>query len=60
MDEEIKVPFPKIVLNINVTTSASDADMEKVKTELPKFCPVSKVIRESGTVIDEVWTITKD
>lgn len=59
LEEEIKVPFPKIVLNINVTTSASDADMEKVKTELPMYCPVSKVIREAGTVIDEVWNITK-
>ena len=57
--EEIRVPFPKIVLTINVRTDASDADMEKVKTELPMYCPVSKVIREAGTVIEEVWNVTK-
>ena len=57
--EEIGVPFPKIVLTIDVRTDASDADMEKVRTELPKFCPVSKVIREAGTVIEEVWNVTK-
>ena len=57
--EEVRVPFPKIVLTIDVRTDASDADMEKVKTELPKFCPVSKVIREAGTVIEEVWNVTR-
>ena len=57
--EEIRVPFPKIVLTINVRTDASDAEMEKVKTELPMYCPVSKVIREAGTVIEEVWNVTK-
>ena len=56
--EEVKVPFPRIVLNINVTTAASDAEIDKVKTELPMYCPVSKVIRESGTVIEEVWNVT--
>lgn len=57
--EEVRVPFPRIVLTINVRTDASDAEMEKVKTELPKFCPVSKVIREAGTVIDEIWNVTR-
>ncbi len=57
--EEVRVPFPRIVLTIDVRTDASDADMEKVKTELPKFCPVSKVIREAGTVIEEVWNVTR-
>ena len=33
--------------------------MAKVKAELPMYCPVSKVIRESGTVIEEVWNITR-
>ena len=58
--EEIRVPFPKIVLTIDVRTDASDADMEKVRTELPMYCPVSKVIREAGSVIEEVWNVTRD
>lgn len=59
LEEEIEVPFPKIVLRIDVRTGASDAEMDKVKTELPMYCPVSKVIREAGTVIEEVWNVTK-
>ena len=59
LEEEVRVPFPKIVLTINVRTGASDTEMEKVKTELPMYCPVSKVIREAGTEIEEVWNVTR-
>jgi uncharacterized OsmC-like protein len=57
--EEIEVPFPKIRLVINVTTDASEADVEKVKADLRRFCPVSKVIRNSGTELEEVWNVTR-
>ena len=57
--EEIEVPFQKIRLVINVTTNASEAEFEKVKTDLHRFCPVSKVIRNSGTHIEEVWNVTR-
>jgi uncharacterized OsmC-like protein len=56
---EIEVPFPKIRLVIDVTTDASVADMEKVKADLHRFCPVSKVIRNSGTELEEVWNVTR-
>jgi putative redox protein len=55
--EEIEVPFPKIRLVINVTTDGDEADMEKVKADLHRFCPISKVVRNSGTQIEEVWNV---
>lgn len=57
--EEIEVPFPAIRLVINVTTNASSESMEKVKTDLHRFCPIAKVIRNSGTKIDEVWNVSR-
>ena len=57
--EEIEVPFPKIRLVIDVTTNASDVEMEKVKADLHRFCPISKVIRNSGTRIEEVWNVMR-
>ncbi len=57
--EEIEVPFPEIKLLVNVTTGADDADIEKLKTDLAKYCPVSKVIRRSGSKLIETWTITR-
>ena len=59
LQEEIEVPFPKIRLVINVTTDASEADMEKVRADLHRYCPVSKVVRNSGTKIEEVWNVTR-
>jgi uncharacterized OsmC-like protein len=57
--EEIEVPFPKIRLMINVATDANDADVEKVKADLHRFCPIAKVIRNSGTALEEVWNVTR-
>ncbi len=57
--EEVEVPFPEILLKINVTTGAGDDAMQKVKDDLARFCPLAKVIRQSGTVINEQWTVTR-
>jgi putative redox protein len=57
--EEIEVPLPKIRLVINVTTDASEADVEKVKTDLHRFCPIAKVVRNSGTQIEEIWNVAR-
>jgi putative redox protein len=57
--EEIEVPFPTIRLVINVTTDASEADVEKVKADLHRFCPIAKVVRNSGTRIEEIWNVTR-
>lgn len=57
--EEIEIPFPKIRLVINVTTDANEGDMEKVKADLHRFCPISKVVRNSGTEIEEVWYVSR-
>jgi len=56
--EEIEVPFPKIRLLVDVITDASEADLEKVKADLHRFCPISKVVRNSGTELEEVWNVT--
>lgn len=59
LSEEIAVPFPEIVLNINMITDADEALVEMVKADLKKFCPISKVIRESGTHIIENWNVVR-
>lgn len=56
LQEEIDVPFPKIVLNIIASGSATDAELQNVSTELNKYCAVSKVFRAAGTEIEENWS----
>jgi putative redox protein len=53
---EIEVDIP-ITLKILMSTDAPDAAIEQIKTDLRKFCPVSKIIRASGTEITELWTV---
>ena len=53
--EEIDLPFREITLNIELTTAGDDAALEQVKADLPRFCPIAKAMRQSGTNIIENW-----
>ena len=54
--QEVDVPFPEITLDINISTNASQNDLEEVKKQLAMYCPIAKVIRNAGTKINENWT----
>lgn len=58
LQEEIETPFSNIVLDIEVATNATPEQLETIKTDLAKYCPVAKVMRGSGITITENWTTT--
>ena len=53
--QEVEVPFPEITLDIAISTNASESDLGEVQKQLAMYCPIAKVIRNSGTVINENW-----
>ncbi len=55
--EEVDVIFPEILLRITASTNGSDEQLEQLKTDLPKFCAVSKLIGESGTQLNYEWVL---
>jgi putative redox protein len=57
--EEIDVPFTEITLKIELISAVDDAALAKIKADLPRFCPLAKAIRQSGTRIIENWTVTR-
>jgi len=59
LEEEVDVPFPEILLTINITTPASDKELQVLKNDLPKFCPVAKVFEQSGTDVQTTWVVTR-
>jgi uncharacterized OsmC-like protein len=59
LQEEVSVPFPIIRLAITFSTDADDARIAKLKTDLARFCPVSRILRRSGTRIEEDWKVTR-
>ena len=56
LSEEVEIPFPKIVLNIVADGPATEAELKQVAEELAKYCPIAKVFRHAGTVIEEHWS----
>ena len=55
--EEVDVPFDNVILDISVETDGTSAQVEAVKHELEKYCPVAKVFRAAGMTITENWSI---
>lgn len=53
LSEEINIPFVKINLNVTADGSATAAELQSVSKEVAKFCPLSKLYRQAGTVIEE-------
>jgi len=56
--EEVEVPFPKVTMNIDLVTPSPDEAVEAMKRDLAKFCPLAKVMRHSGTIVEEVWNVS--
>ena len=55
--KEIEVPFPILEMNIKIASNASENQLESIKKQLKMFCPISKVISNSGTKIIDDWEI---
>jgi putative redox protein len=57
LEADVPVPFPRIELTIEAVTSASEADMDELRRELKLRCPMSVILTQAGSVIDETWSI---
>ena len=59
LEEEIDVPFPEIKLTINITTAATDKELQVLKDDLPRYCPIAKVFSQSGSDVITDWVVTR-
>lgn len=55
LEEEIAIPFEEIDMIVTSDGSASQDELNQVATEVAKFCPLAKLFRGAGTVINEDW-----
>ena len=55
--KEVEVPFPILEMNIKIASNASENQLESIKKQLKMFCPISKVISNSGTKIIDKWEV---
>ena len=57
LEEEIDVPFSEVTMDIEIDTDATEEQINMLKIDLAKFCPIAKVLRGSGVSIIENWII---
>jgi putative redox protein len=57
MEADVPVPFPKIELTIEGTTSGTDDEMAALRRELKIRCPMSVILTQAGTIIEESWSL---
>ncbi len=55
LQEEIEVPFKRVELTMTYDGSATEAEIRQVAADTAKYCAVSKLFRNAGTEIVEVW-----
>lgn len=53
--EEIDVPFEQIDLVVVSEGTATQDELNAVAAEVAKYCPLAKLFRGGGTVINEDW-----
>ncbi len=59
LEEEIDLPFTDIKLRIEATTDATDDKLEILKRDLPRFCPIAKMMEAAGTNLETEWVFKK-
>ena len=57
LEEEIDVPFSEVTMDIEIDTDATEEQINMLKIDLAKFCPIAKVLRGGGVNIIENWII---
>ena len=55
LQQEIEIPFSKIELIVQCSGSANQAQLDQLALEVAKYCPLSKLFRNAGTIINETW-----
>ena len=56
--EEIEQPFSNVVMEIDLATDATPDQMDEIKRDLSRFCPIEKIIVGSGILVTKNWTTT--
>jgi len=54
----VAVPFPLIEMAIDLETSASPADAQALRDDVPAYCPIWQLFARAGTRFDVTWAIT--
>lgn len=57
--EEVDTPWTAVTIRIHAVSDADEDALAKVKRDLPRFCPVSKLFQQAGARVEEDWRVTR-
>lgn len=55
LSEEIDIPFERVELIVKCDGPASEDELQQVRNEVSKYCPLAKLFRQAGTILEEEW-----
>ncbi|MEM9205404.1 MAG: OsmC family protein [Pseudomonadota bacterium] len=55
LKDNIDVPFQKIILSVEADGPATQSELDQLSEEVAKYCPLSKLFRQAGTLVEETW-----
>jgi putative redox protein len=55
LEEEIDVPFVALRQVVTSDGSVSQEELDRVGSEVAKYCPLSKLFEQSGTSMETIW-----
>ncbi|WP_305983868.1 OsmC family protein [Roseibium sp. MMSF_3544] len=55
LEEEIDVPFVALRQVVTSDGTASESDLQRVASDVAKYCPLSKLFEQSGTALETIW-----
>ena len=56
---QVTTPFPEVSFAVELVGDASPEQIETLKLELARRCPVQVLMREAGSVFSETWSIAR-
>ena len=59
MEEIVALPFVSATTTINITTPASDDQLDEMKSGLSEWCPIAVTFKAAGTNVKEVWNVSQ-
>jgi putative redox protein len=57
LEDPVTVPFVAIRLEVDLASDATPEQIDRLRADLARYCPVSVMLRASGTEIHETWTV---
>lgn len=55
LEEEINLPFKKVVLRVQTNPTLNQIERDRIAAQVQQYCPLTKLFQQAGTEIEAIW-----